>query len=106
MDKMAQIMDDLRNSPPKEISGLKVLNFSDYQKSESIDCTTGNTSKITLPKSNVLSFALEHGAKVILRPSGTEPKIKAYYTTIADRREDAEALEEKISKDFAALIGF
>lgn len=106
MDKMAQIMDDLRNSPPKEISGLKVLNFSDYQKSESIDCTTGNTSEITLPKSNVLSFALEHGAKVILRPSGTEPKIKAYYTTIADRREDAEALEEKISKDFAALIGF
>ncbi len=106
MEKMAEIMDGLRNNPPKEISGLRVLEFSDYQTSVTLDCLTGNKSEITLPKSNVLSFVLENGAKVILRPSGTEPKIKAYYTTIADKREDAEALEEKISKDFAALIGF
>lgn len=106
MEKMAEIMDGLRNDPPTEISGLKVLKFADYEKSELLNCETGEKTKIKLPKSNVLSFYLEDGAKVILRPSGTEPKIKAYYTTIADRREDAEALEEKISKDFAAIIGF
>ena len=106
MEKMTEIMDSLRNDPPKEISGLSVLKFSDYLTGVTLDCLTGNKSEITLPKSNVLSFVLQDGAKVILRPSGTEPKIKAYYTTIAERRRDAEALEEKISKDFASLIGF
>ena len=106
MEKMASIMDDLRNDPPSAISGIKVVKFADYEKSETVDYTSGEKSEIHLPKSNVLSFVLENGAKVILRPSGTEPKIKAYYTTIADRREDAQALEEKISKDFAAIIGF
>ena len=106
MEKMTEIMDGLRNDPPKEISGLSVLKFSDYLTGVTLDCLTGNKSEITLPKSNVLSFVLQDGAKVILRPSGTEPKIKAYYTTIAERRRDAEALEEKISKDFASLIGF
>lgn len=106
MEKMTEIMDSLRNDPPKEISGLSVLKFSDYLTGVTLDCLTGNKSEITLPKSNVLSFVLQDGAKVILRPSGTEPKIKAYYTTIAERRRDAEALEEKISKDFASLIEF
>lgn len=106
MEKMSSIMNDLRNDPPSVISGLKVVKFSDYEKSKAYDYETGETSEIHLPKSNVLSFVLENGAKVILRPSGTEPKIKAYYTTIADKREDAQALEEKISKDFAAIIGF
>lgn len=106
MEKMTEIMDGLRNDPPKEISGLSVLKFSDYLTGVTLDCLTGNKSEITLPKSNVLSFVLQDGAKVILRPSGTEPKIKAYYTTIAERRRDAEALEEKISKDFASLIEF
>lgn len=106
MEKMASIMDDLRNNPPSAISGIKVVKFADYEKSKAIDYISGEKSEIHLPKSNVLSFGLENGAKVILRPSGTEPKIKAYYTTIADRREDAQALEEKISKDFAAIIGF
>ncbi len=106
MEKMASIMNDLRNDPPSVISGIKVVKFADYEKSEAVDYISGEKSEIHLPKSNVLSFVLENGAKVILRPSGTEPKIKAYYTTIADRREDAQALEEKISKDFAAIIGF
>lgn len=106
MEKMASIMDDLRNNPPSVISGIKVVKFADYEKSVAVDYISGEKSEIHLPKSNVLSFGLENGAKVILRPSGTEPKIKAYYTTIADRREDAQALEEKISKDFAAIIGF
>ncbi|MBQ4248259.1 MAG: hypothetical protein II703_06670, partial [Ruminococcus sp.] len=51
-------------------------------------------------------FRLEQGASVILRPSGTEPKIKAYYTTIGEKREDAEKLEEKIAEDFKAKLGF
>ena len=106
MEKMASIMNDLRNDPPSVISGIKVVKFADYEKSEAVDYISGEKSEIHLPKSNVLSFVLQNGAKVILRPSGTEPKIKAYYTTIADRREDAQALEEKISKDFAAIIGF
>lgn len=106
MEKMSKIMDSLRQNPPAEISGLRVIRFADYKGSVLRDCISGDVSEITLPKSNVLSFYLEDGAKVILRPSGTEPKIKAYYTTIAAERADAEALEEKISKDFAKLIGF
>ena len=54
----------------------------------------------------MICFTLENGATVIIRPSGTEPKIKAYYTTIAANRADAEALSKKLSADFKAKLGF
>ena len=78
MKKMAEIMQELRENPPKEIDGRAVLQIDDYMTSVSTDYTNGATTAITLPKSNVLTFVLERGAKVVIRPSGTEPKIKFY----------------------------
>ena len=106
MERMKEIMTGLRTNVPTEIGGLKVLVFGDYMASQETELATGKKTEIKLPKSDVLAFRLEQGASVILRPSGTEPKIKAYYTTIGEKREDAEKLEEKIAEDFKAKIGF
>ena len=106
MERMKEIMSSLRNDPPKSIGGLKVEKVGDYIASEETDLSTGAKTAIDLPKSDVLAFRLEQGASVIIRPSGTEPKIKAYYTTIADSRDDAKALEQTISADFAKILGF
>ena len=95
MEKMAGIMDSLRANPLKEIAGLEVTAVSDYKTSET-KFADGTSEKIDLPKSNVLAFALEGGNKVIVRPSGTEPKIKAYITAIGDSKESANALAEKL----------
>ena len=92
MEKMASIMDELRSNPPKEIAGMPVVSISDY-KTSTVTYTDGSASeKIDLPKSNVLAFCLENGNKVIVRPSGTEPKIKAYITAIGTDRQSADEL--------------
>ena len=83
MDKMAGIMSGLRDKAPTEFAGRKVVKVTDYNKPEE----TG------LPKSNVLLYTLEDGASVIVRPSGTEPKIKTYFTTLG--KDLAEAQKEK-----------
>jgi len=106
MERMKEIMTGLRNDPPKTIGGLKVLVFGDYMASEETELATGKKTAIDLPKSDVLAFRLEQDASVILRPSGTEPKIKAYYTTIGEERADAQKLEETISEDFKKMLGF
>ncbi len=106
MERMQEIMSGLRSNPPAEIGGLKVTTISDYVASETTDVATGAKTKITLPKSDVLAFMLEGGASVIIRPSGTEPKIKAYYTTIGETREAAKALEDTIAADFKKILGF
>ena len=87
MDKMAGIMKDLRENPPKAFGSKAVASVTDYAKPE----TTG------LPKANVLSFVLEDGAKVMVRPSGTEPKIKAYYTTLGKDLDAAQAEKDELS---------
>lgn len=104
MEKMNSIMSNLRENPPKEIGGLKVIFFDDYLESASLNVSTNEKSAIALPKSDVLSFVLTDGAKVIIRPSGTEPKIKAYYTAIGESQSDAEALEQKLVESFSKLI--
>lgn len=106
MDRMAEIMLNLRQKPPLEIGGLKVLAIADYKSSVKKNLTSNEEEAITLPKSDVISFILENNAKVIIRPSGTEPKIKAYYTTTDKNRQKAEELEEIISADFKKIIGF
>jgi len=87
MDKMAGIMDDLRKNPPVEIGGYKVVKAVDYKKTEE----TG------LPAANVLVYTLEGGATVIVRPSGTEPKIKTYYTTLGKDLEEAKAQKDVLA---------
>ena len=90
MDKMAGIMYTLRTNPPVEFAGRKVVSLTDYNKPEE----TG------LPKANVLIFGLEDGATVVVRPSGTEPKIKTYFTTLG--KDLAEAQKEK--DELAAVL--
>ena len=87
MDKMAGIMQKLRDKPLTEIAGYKVASVTDYQKPEE----TG------LPPANVLIYRLENNASVIVRPSGTEPKIKIYYTTLGKDLAEAEKEKEKLS---------
>ena len=106
MEKMKEIMAGLRTNGPKEIGGLKVTVFADYKTSEQTEIATGTKTVLTLPKSDVLVFELEQGASVVIRPSGTEPKIKAYYTAIGDTRADAEKTEAALKADFKKILGF
>ncbi len=87
MDKMAGIMTELRENPPKDFAGHKVLTVTDYAKPEE----TG------LPKANVLTYELDDGSKVVVRPSGTEPKIKAYYTTKGKDLEEAQKEKDELA---------
>lgn len=105
MQKMADIMKHLRKNVPSEIGGLKVTVFEDYTTSQSKNTVTGEVTAITLPKSDVLVFKLTDGASVVIRPSGTEPKIKAYYTTIANTQDEALALKDTISASFKKILG-
>lgn len=104
MIKMNDIMSGLRNNPPTEIGGFKVIRFDDYQTSISKDIANGSETVLTLPKSNVLAFFLEGGNKAIVRPSGTEPKIKTYYTAKAPTNAECIKLEETISESFSKLF--
>jgi phosphoglucomutase len=99
MQKMADMMDSLRNEPPKEINGSKVVWVGDYKTGVTTDGETG------LPKSNVLSYRMESGDAVIVRPSGTEPKIKIYITAKAKSREEAEEKLVIISGCVKELLG-
>ncbi len=106
MQRMAELMKMLRAETPIEIGGLKVLAVDDYISGESTDTATGNKTKLTLPKSDVLTFKLENNASVIIRPSGTEPKIKAYYTTTAKTHDEAKAIESKLEESFKKILGY
>ncbi len=92
MEKAAKMMADLRESVPSEIGGAKVTSVRDYRSSIAKDMVTGVETKILLPKSNVLEFLLGENGSVIARPSGTEPKVKFYYTAVAPDRAAAKAL--------------
>ena len=94
MDKMAGIMQNLRDNPPKDFAGDKVVKVVDYKKPEE----TG------LPAANVLIYTLESGATVVVRPSGTEPKIKTYFTTKGKDLAEAEAQKEKLAEACKPLL--
>ena len=78
---MANLMKGLRENPPAEISGVKAVQFKDYSDGSAVDCATGAKSAMELSGSNVLRFEMEDGTSIIVRPSGTEPKIKVYILT-------------------------
>ena len=96
MDKMRSIMEKLRDNPPAEVLGRKLVCVNDYLKSES-RTTDGCVSEIKLPKSNVLKFIFEDGLGIIARPSGTEPKLKIYYTVKADTMQAADDILAKLA---------
>lgn len=104
MAAMARLMTSLRTDRPAEIAGLKVIKFADYEESVSHDLAAGTKAVIDLPKSNVLSFGLEGGAGLVIRPSGTEPKVKAYVTATGADPDAAEAMAERLKDAAAALL--
>lgn len=104
MQKMADIMDGLRVNVPVQFAGYKVTKIDDYKTSISTAVDTKEESKITLPKSNVLAYTLTDGNKVIVRPSGTEPKIKAYITAIGTSEDNAKEIANKLLKDADKLM--
>jgi phosphoglucomutase len=95
LEKMAQLMADLRKAPPAEIGGVKVVGRRDYKDGTETEIATGKVSPIELKGSNVLRYALEDGTVILVRPSGTEPKIKVYILT---QGRDAQERDERIAK--------
>ena len=96
--KIAAMVAALKANPIKEVDGEQVVKFCDYSRSVSIDLVTGKEEKIDLPKSDVLAFYLPDNKKVIIRPSGTEPKIKFYFFVKGKDKADSEAQMKKFSK--------
>ena len=94
MDKMAGIMDGLRQNPPAKLGDYAVVKVTDYKKPEE----TG------LPAANVLAYKLEGGAEVIVRPSGTEPKIKTYFTTLGKNLAEAQAQKDALAAAIAPIF--
>lgn len=99
LEQMAKRMSDIRNNPPKSIAGFSVVSVADYSMGV-ISYSDGTTKPTGLPKSNVLFFTLENGDSIIVRPSGTEPKIKHYYL-VSDR--DEATADKKIEAYKAAF---
>ena len=103
-------MNSFRNSPPKFIDGIPIIQIKDYEKGFSFNLSNKIKTKINLPKSNVLTFILEDNSKISIRPSGTEPKIKFYFSVnqpfINDRKWNAteKEMDEKIDKLIQDLI--
>ncbi|SDM85513.1 phospho-sugar mutase [Acetanaerobacterium elongatum] len=106
MARMNTIMSTLRENPPAAVNGSKVVWLADYQKSVEHDLVKNTEIKITLPKSNVLSYKLADGSSFIVRPSGTEPKIKVYYTNKGASLVEAQALSKALQAEVTKLLGF
>jgi phosphoglucomutase len=105
-DEIKTMMNGYRNSPPQYINNSKVIKVNDYDKLDSHDVVTGKTNKIELTKSDVLQFFLEDGSKISVRPSGTEPKIKFYFSvnTKLVSRDRFEETEKFLDKRIAGII--
>ena len=108
-NEIKQMMVELRENPLTEINGERVVCIEDYQSSKGKDFMNADEFEITIPKSNVLIYYLEDGSKICARPSGTEPKIKFYFSVNAPLDSVAEAkgvendLDNKIANIIAAM---
>ncbi len=105
MAKIASMMDNLRNNPPKEINGIKVTVFKDFKELKALNTETNTAEKINLPSSNVLGFYLADGSSVIVRPSGTEPKIKLYIGAVGETDEKCNQKRDALLSSGTALLG-
>ena len=104
--EIADMMQAYRDNPPKEIIGSKVIELLDYQSQTNTNLQSGESKKIDLPKSNVLQFILADGTKISARPSGTEPKIKFYFSvnTKLDKAENFDAKQKELDDKIASII--
>lgn len=98
MEKIAGIMDDLRRQPPEQLSDMKVRALRDYETGIRL-AADGQETSLGLPPSNVLYFELEGGSRFVIRPSGTEPKIKLYFGTVDIDQRTATARLEALMDD-------
>ena len=105
MQKMADIMVSIRENMPKEIAGYKVVKTADYKLSVEKDVVNNTETVINLPKSNVIQLNLENDNMVIIRPSGTEPKIKIYLTAVGKDKNDAQVVTDKLEIASKELLG-
>ena len=103
MKKMQSIMEQLREHPLQEIGGFAVVGRGDYLLSKRWE--KGAQEEITLPKSNVLEYHLENGGTVIARPSGTEPKLKIYYSLVGKDEQETQQIQEKLANTLKPLLG-
>jgi phosphoglucomutase len=105
-EEIAEMMQEYRNNPPTVINGSKVVQLLDYQLQVGKNLQTKETWGITLPKSNVLQFILEDGTKISARPSGTEPKIKFYFSvnTKLNSKEEYDATRAMLEERIKAVI--
>lgn len=104
--EIADMMENFRNNPPETLAGSGVVELLDYQKQVRTNLRTGETSTIQLPKSNVLQFITEDGSKISARPSGTEPKIKFYFSvnTRINSGEEFESAQQKMKDKIKTII--
>lgn len=104
MVKMKEIMSETRENPPKELAGLKVLRVHDFETGTITDTANGEKEDLNFPKSNILAYDLPDGNFAIVRPSGTEPKIKVYITGIGKTKDEAEATAGNIGEAMKKLL--
>ena len=105
LKKMAKLMADLRANPPKEVGGTTVAQWKDYQDGSVVDAATGARTTMELSGSNVLRYELSDGTSVIVRPSGTEPKVKVYILARGESQADCQAKVERYAAWAESLKG-
>lgn len=105
-EEIAEMMQSYRDKTPSVINGSKVVQLLDYELRKGKNLITGDEWEIKLPKSNVLQFILEDGTKISARPSGTEPKIKFYFSvnTTLSKAADYDKVGAELDKRIQAII--
>ena len=105
MAKMVGMMEALRTNSPSELGGRKVAVMTDYKLRKAVDMTDGSESPVTLPPSNVVVLQMDNGDKVIVRPAGTEPKLKIYTMAQGDDEAQAKAQTKRYESEMSAILG-
>jgi phosphoglucomutase len=103
-EQIQGILKTFREEPLKEVAGLKVISAEDYKTSKKVELSTGKETSIPLPASNVLKYFLEDGSWVCLRPSGTEPKIKFYFSVIGKSQEESDKKLASLTEDLMSKV--
>ena len=104
LEKMAALMQSLRAQPPVEIGGVTVAQYKDYSDGTVRDAATGAITPMPLSGSNVLRFELTDGSHIVVRPSGTEPKIKTYFTTLGKDLAEAQAQKDALAAAIEPIL--
>ena len=105
MVKMTGMMDALRRSYPAALGGHTIVKVTDYKTRKTVELATGEESPVTLPVSNVIVMEADNRDKIVVRPAGTEPKLKIYTMVQGKTADDAAAQTDAYAKDITAVLG-